>query len=243
MYKPFVANIAAMEKVDDHTIRFVLKAPNASFFTSTLAKINLIPKHVWEPILSGPQLQGKTAESYQEQLPIGSGPFKVARFRLQEEIVLERNALHWAAPKMDRWILRIVTNAEAAVGMLKRGEVNFLADYRGDPQILEDLARTEAAIVVAATVDMGFRFVAANLRRPPFDDVNFRKALMLAINRKLMAQAAWNGYAVPANSHVSAALPFWHKGEDFKSNLEEAKRLLEKAGYRLVAGKLHYPDG
>ena len=63
MYKPFVANIASMEKVDDRTIRFKLKAPNASFFTSTLAKINLIPKHVWEPILSGNQLQGKNAES------------------------------------------------------------------------------------------------------------------------------------------------------------------------------------
>ena len=242
MYKPFVANIAGMEKVDDQTIRFKLKAPNASFFTSTLAKINLIPKHIWEPILSA-QLQGKTAESYQEQLPIGSGPFKVVRFKLQEEILLERNTAHWSAPKMDRWILRIVTNTEAAVGMLKRGEVNFLSDYRGDPKVLEDLTKADTSIELAATVDMGFRFVAPNLRRPPFDDVNFRKALMLAINRNLMAQAAWNGYAVPANSHVSAALPFWHKGEQFAPNLEEAKKILEKSGYKLVGGKLHYPDG
>ena len=96
---------------------------------------------------------------------------------------------------------------------------------------------------IAATVDMGFRFVAPNLRRPPFDDVNFRRALGMTINRNLMAQAAWNGYAVPANSHVSAALPFWHKGEQHRANLEEAKKLLDKAGYRLVGGKLHYPDG
>ena len=243
MYKPFVANIASMEKLDERTIRFTLKTPNASFFTSTLAKVNLIPKHVWEPILSGPQLQGKTAESYQEPLPIGSGPFKVVRFKLQEEILLERNGAHWAAPKMRRWILRVVTNTEAAVGMLKRGEVNFLSDYRGDPKILEDLAKTDRAIEIAATVDMGFRFVAPNLRRPPFDDVAFRQALMLAINRQLMAQAAWNGYAIPANSHVSAALPFWHKGDAFQPNLEEAKRILERAGYTLVGGKLHYPDG
>src|SRR5262245_55505367 len=243
MYKPFVANIASIDKVDDRTIRFKLKTPNASFFTSTLAKINLIPKHVWEPILAGPQLQGKTAVSYQEQPPIGSGPFKVVRFKLQEEILLERNASHWSAPKMDRWILRIVTNTEAAIGMLKRGEVNFLSDYRGDPKILEAMARTAKAIEMAATVDMGFRFVAPNLRRPPFDDVSFRKALMLAINRNLMAQAAWNGFAVPANSHVSAALPFWHKGEQFKPDIEEAKRILDKAGYKLVGGKLHYPDG
>ncbi len=165
MYKPFVANIAGMEKVDDRTIRFKLKAPNASFFTSTLAKINLIPKHVWEPILSGNQLQGKNAEAYQEPQPVGSGPFKVVRFKLQEEILLEKNPSHWAAPKMDRWILRIVTNTEAAVGMLRRGEVNFLSDYRGDPKILDDIAKQQKDIEIASTVDMGFRFVAPNLRR------------------------------------------------------------------------------
>ncbi len=243
MYKPFVANIASMEKVDDKTLRFKLKNPNASFFTSTLAKINLIPKHVWEPILTGPTLQGKNAESYQEPQPIGSGPFKVVRFKVQEEILLEKNPTHWAAPKMDRWILRIVTNTEAAVGMLKRGEINFLSDYRGDPKILDDIAKTQKEIEIAATVDMGFRFVGINMRRPPFDELNFRKALSLVINRNVMAQAAWNGYAVPANSHVSAALPFWHKSEQFRPNIEEAKKILEKAGYKLVGGKLQYPDG
>ena len=243
MYKPFVANIASMEKIDATTMRFKLKSPNASFFTSVLSKINLVPKHVWEPILASDALKGKNAEAYQEQQPIGSGPFKVARFKLQEEVVLERNDKHWAAPKMDRWILRVVTNTEAAVGMLKRGEVTFLADYRGDPKILEDIAKAQPEVTVAATVDMGFRYLAPNLRRPPFDDINFRKALSLTVNRNLMVQAAYNGYAVPANSHVSSALPAWHKSEQFKPDLEAAKKILQTAGYKLVGGKLHYPDG
>ena len=98
-------------------------------------------------------------------------------------------------------------------------------------------------MTVAATVDMGFRYLAPNLRRPPFDDINFRKALSLTVNRNLMVQAAYNGYAVPANSHVSSALPAWHKSEQFKPDLEAAKKILQTAGYKLVAGKLHYPDG
>ena len=243
MYKPFVSNIATVEKIDDKSVRFKLKSPNGSFLTSVLSKINLIPKHVWEPILAGDTLKGKNAEAYQEPTPIGSGPFKVARFKLQEEIVLEKNAAHWSPPKMDRWILRVVTNTEAAVGMLKRGEINFMSDYRGDPKILDDIAKSQKDIEVSATVDMGFRFIAPNLRRPPFDDLNFRKALMLATNRNLIAQAAFNGYAVPANSHVSVALPAWYKGEQFKSSLQDAKALLVNAGYKLVDGKLHYPEG
>jgi peptide/nickel transport system substrate-binding protein len=241
MYRPFVASIASVTKKDDATVIFKLKAPNASFFTSSLAKINLIPKHVWEPILAG--LGDKNAESYQEQNPVGSGPFKVRSFKLQEEIVLERNADHWAAPKYDRWILRIVPNVEATLGMLRRGEITFIGEYRGDPQLLSNISKQQTEIEVAATVDMGFRFVAPNLRRPPFDDPKFRGALMAALNRNVFAQAAWNGFAVPANSHVSAALPFWHKSTPHRANIEEAKKMLKDAGYELVGGRLHYPTG
>jgi peptide/nickel transport system substrate-binding protein len=61
-----------------------------------------------------------------------------------------------------------------------------------------------------------------------------------------MAGAAWNGFAEPANSHVSPALPFWHRNgivEMLPSGLDAAQRLLQEAGYRVVNGRLHYPPG
>jgi peptide/nickel transport system substrate-binding protein len=242
MYKPFVTNIAAIEKVDGATLRFKLKQPSAAFLTSTLAKINLVPKAVWQAVLKSLEGSAQTAEQKQEEKPVGSGPFKVVRFALQEEIVLERNPQHWAAPKMERWILRIVTNTEAALGMLKRGEVNFLSDYRGDPKLLEEAAKQQKTIEVSSSIDMGFRFVGLNLRRPPFDDPAFRRALGLAVNRNLMVAAAWNGYAVPSGSVVSPSLAAWHKPEPLKANIDEAKKILAAAGYSLVSGKLHYPE-
>nr|WP_235913818.1 ABC transporter substrate-binding protein [Pseudoroseomonas coralli] len=245
MYKPFVGNIASVKATDDRTVRFVLKTPSAAFTTSTLAKINLVPKHVWAPILKGLEGKPENAETVQEEQPVGSGPFKVARFKLNEEIVLEANPDYWEKPKMDRWILRIITNTGAALGMLPRGELNFLTDYRGDPKLLTDMAKQNPNISVVATTDMGFRFVAPNERRQPFDDARFRRALSLAINRQLMAAAAWNGFATPANSFVSPALPYWSKPgiNDLKADMSEAKKLLEEAGYVVVRGKLHYPEG
>jgi peptide/nickel transport system substrate-binding protein len=245
MYRPFVADIAKMEKTDDRTVRFTLKQPNAAFVTASLAKINLIPKHVWEPVMK--ELMGKpeNAEALQNPSPIGSGPFKLVRARMQEEIVLDRNEKHWAAPKMERWILRIVPNPEATLGMLRKGELNFLADYGGDPEVLEKLAKENPQIVVKSEIDLGFEYVAFNLRRPPFDDADFRRALSLAIDRNVMVQAAWNGYAVKANSHVSPALKYWHEPsvDDFKTSIRAAKDALQKAGYRVVGGRLHYPAG
>ncbi|MCC7425728.1 MAG: twin-arginine translocation pathway signal protein [Alphaproteobacteria bacterium] len=244
-YKPFVENIKEVKATGPRTITFDLKEPQSPFLTSTLAKINLIPKHVWQPILDGLKGKPETVEQVQEERPIGSGPFKYVRWRTREEVVLERNPEHWAAPKMNRWILRIVPNQEATLGMLRRGELNFLGAYRGDPEVLVEMGKELSHIRVVSTTDMGFQFVAPNLRRKPFDDPAFRRALSTAINRTQMAQAAWNGFADPANSHVSNALPFWFNESTnwIGGDMAEARRILEQAGYRNIRGRLHYPAG
>ncbi len=245
MYKPFVSNIANVEAIDDSTVEFTLQQPSAAFLMTTLAKVNIIPKHVWEPILSDLSAKGENAETYQEAMPIGSGPFKFVSWRASEEVVLEANTDHFSAPKMNRWILRIVPNAEAALGMLRRGEINFLSDYAGDPKVLEQTA-AGAPIQVVSSTDIGFRFIGFNERRVPFGDAAFRRALSLSINRNLIAQAAYNGFAVPADSPVSVALAFWHDPatDELTTGTDVAKKILEDAGYTWDnKGALHYPEG
>jgi len=245
MYAPFVSGIESVEALDDSTVRFSLKQPSAAFLVTSLAKVNLVPEHIWGPIIADLVDDPDNAESYQEDMPIGSGPLSFVRWRASEEVVLEANADHFSAPSYDRWILRIVPNSEAALGMLRRGELNFLSAYAGDPQILVDTSQTEPIDVVAST-DIGFRFVGFNNRRAPFDDAAFRRALSLAVNRNLIAQAAYRGFAVPSNSPVSPALPFWHEESvmNFETGIDLAKSILEEAGYTTdSAGRLQYPDG
>ncbi|HEX5078514.1 MAG TPA: ABC transporter substrate-binding protein [Geminicoccaceae bacterium] len=245
MYKPFVEDITSVEAVDEHTVRMTLAKPNAAFLTSTLAKINLIPKHVWAPILADLVNKPENAEQIVEESRIGSGPFKYADWTLQQQVVLEANKDHWAAPKMDRWILRIIPNVEAALGMLRSGEVNFMSDYTGDPQILIDIAQQDGDLEIVDSVDIGFQFLGFNLRRPPFDNVHFRRALSFAVPRELMVAAAWNGFSVPSNSVVSPALPFWYNESvlPIETGPKVAKAELAEGGFELIDGRLHYPDG
>ena len=63
---------------------------------------------------------------------------------------------------------------------------------------------------MSEALDLGFKFIAYNERRPPFQDVAFRQALSAVIDRKLLAEDAWGGAAVPANSWISPALAVWH---------------------------------
>ncbi len=247
MFKPFVGNVAKVEGTGGNAVRITLKRPDAAFLSTTLSKLYLAPKHVWTPILAG--LQGKNAESVQEEHPVGSGPYKMVRFNLAEEAVLEANADHWAKPQAARWIYRVIPNVEATLGALKRNEINFLADYTGDPQLLYELVKSMPALKIDKAVDLGMQFLAYNERRPPFNDVAFRQALSAAIDREEMANDAWGGAGVPANSHVSPALKFWHddgiekKVPGGDGNIDAAKKILKDAGYVLVDGKLHYPAG
>ena len=247
MYKPFVANIANVQATGADTLRVTLKTPDAAFLVSTLAKLNLAPKHVWEPIFESLKGKPETAESIMEATPVSSGPYRLTKAKLNEEIVLEANADHWAKPKAARWIMRIQPNTEAALGALRSGEINFLSDYNGDPQLLRDIAKANPAIKIAEALDMGFKFIAYNHRRQPFDNTAFRKALSASIDRELLAEDAWGGAAVPSNSWVSPALAFWHdQGIEKRvpgGNVAAAKQILKDAGYVLVNGRLHYPAG
>lgn len=247
MFKPFVANIANVQATGTDTLRVTLKKPDAAFLISTLAKLNLAPKHVWEPIFESLKGKPETAESIMEANPVSSGPFRLTKAKLNEEIVLEANPDHWAKPKAARWIMRIQPNTEAALGALRSGEINFLADYNGDPQLLRNVAKANPAIKMAEALDIGFKFIAYNNRRQPFDNAAFRRALSASIDRELLAEDAWGGAAVPSNSWISPALAFWHDTGIEKrvpgGNVAAAKQILKDAGYVLVNGRLHYPAG
>jgi peptide/nickel transport system substrate-binding protein len=249
MYKPFVAPIESVTATGDNTLEFKLLEPFAAFLTSGLSKLNLIPKHVWEPVLADLEEQGINAEQYQEETPIGSGPFKYVNWARNQEIILEANPDHFAPPKMTRWIMRDMPNVAAALGGLQSGEINFISEYTGDPLLLQQAAESSGgAIQLVSTIVVGFRFLAPNHRRPPFGDAAVRRAMATAIGRdQIRINIYKDVFATNADSHVSKALEAWHAPglpEFGPSDVEGARAILEEAGYEWDAdGFLMYPEG
>lgn len=246
MYKPFVDNIESIEIVNDTTLLFNLKKAFAAFETATLAKMNIIPKHVWESILEDLEASPDNVESIQEEIPIGSGPYKYSSWKFSEEVVLDKYAEHFTVPKMEKWIIRFIPNMEATLGMIQNGEINFLATYLGDSQLLQQKVEENPDLTMISSIDLGFRYFAFNHRRPPFDDIAFRRAIAAVTDRDIIVAAVWKGFAVSGDSVISPALEFWKKDNlNLPSGgVEEAKQILKEAGYNLdEKGKLMYPEG
>jgi peptide/nickel transport system substrate-binding protein len=247
MYKPFVSGIKEVTAIGDNQVQFRLSQPNAAFETSSLAKLNLIPQHIWDPVLKDLEAKGINAEKYQEDQPVGSGPFKFVNWKRSEEIVLRANQDHFDAPKMQRWILRDLPNVSAAVGALQNGEINFLSDYTGDPVLLKETVEQNKKLSLTSTIVVGFRFLAPNERRAPFDDPAFRRALATAVAKDQVLQNIYHGFATAADSHVSKALEFWHAPglpDLSKGDIAGARKILSDAGYEWdPEGHLLYPKG
>ena len=130
--------------------------------------------------------------------------------------------------------------------MIQSGEINFLASYNGDGSLLQQKVDESANLEMVYSTDLGFRFFASNLRRAPFSDVAFRKALASVIDREYIAQVIYKGFAVEGDSIISPALDYW-KNTDLNyptGGAGAAMELLKEAGYEWDKdGQLLYPEG
>lgn len=234
MYKPFVDIIENITIVNDHELVFELHEPWSAFETATLAKLNIVPKHIWEPILDDLVDKPENLETHQEETPIGSGPYTFHNWKSQEEVVLNAYSDHFAEPKMDRWIMRVVPNMEATLGMIQNGEINFLAAYTGDGDLLTQTVEEGNHLEMVSSVDLGFRFFAVNHRLEPFDDLAFRQAMQALIDKNRITQIVWKGHAEPADSVITPTLEFWKNDsiETPTGGVNEAINILKEAGYQ-----------
>ena len=245
-YYPFARNVANIEIIDDLNVRYTLHTPSAAFETSSLAKLNLIPEHVWRPIIDDLLTKDDAdVDSIQEDIPIGSGPFKYVAFDVNEFVLLEAFDDHWARPKIDAWLMNVLPNQEATLGQIQSGEMNFLWEWPGDPGVLQDIVDSNEQLDLFSAISIGFQYFAFNVRYEPFDNVNFRQAVAHVIPQQFIIDNIYNGFAAPADSFVSAALEYWRQCEDLPTydySIEGARQLLADAGYSWDDdGRLHYP--
>lgn len=236
-----LAQVKAAEAQGPDKVRITLEKPYAPLFSVTFTQVPILPKHIWDGLTD--RLKLKSPAEWDNAQMIGSGPFKFSAFRQGQELVLVKNPDHWQAPKVDRLILRLFSSAESRFLAMKKGEVHFHESKGLTPsQNIE--AKTDPTFSIISEPGADIRWLDFNMTRLPFQDYNFRKALVTAVDFGTIETDILKGQGSRGMGFVPPGNTFWHdpKAEYPAFSINAAKEILKAAGYEWDAnGRLLYP--
>jgi peptide/nickel transport system substrate-binding protein len=233
---PFQAMFAPVERVDTPTPQIAIirmSQPHPAILLAMAPPFcPIIPKHVFG--------DGADVRTHpKNNLPVGSGPYKVVSFNPREAIVLERYPGYFFKdrPAFERVIFRMIPDNAAQALALEKGEVDLLPGSVTLSQFGQ-LAKAKDVVLSRkggeAIGPLGW--LAFNLKRKPFDDVRVRQAIAHAIDKDFIVKALHQGNTKVATGPIAPGSPFYSdKVERYPLDLKKAAALLDAAGLK--------PDG
>ncbi len=214
--------VESMSAPDDSTVVISLKQPSPNLLVSIAGfkGMAIVPREIVE--------NGSIGTN-----PVGTGPFRFVSRSPDEGIVLEKNPDYWRAdegfPKLEGIRFVQIPDAGTKLTALRTGEVHWIDAV--PPQDIESLA-AESGITVGRVPGGDYHYFALNQNRAPFDDARVRRALAMAIDRDVIAEAAQFGAATANQTAIPASNAAWYF--DYApyraADVDGAKALLEQAG-------------
>jgi peptide/nickel transport system substrate-binding protein len=230
---------AISANANDVTMQF--SAPNVPFAIS-IAQTEIVPEHLWSAIADpskDPNIK-----------PVGTGPFMLDAFA-PTQYSLKKNPTYWQADKIAP--AEVLFPAQASNQSTNQLDVasgkfdwsyNFLPDVK-TTYVARDPAHNQYWFPPGGTIGLYL-----NLTKAPYNNVNFRTGLSLALDRTTIATKAVNGYLDQA-SMSGLILPNLKKWLDpslpNQGNVAQDKpaamAAFAQAGYTSQGGKLVGKDG
>lgn len=221
---------------DDSTLEVHLSSP-CPYFGSLAAFATLSPVQQATVEANG-DAWAVDASTY-----ISNGSFYISEWVPGSYIMCTKNPYYWNADavKLDAIKFNLIEDANASYSAYQTGEVLFIKDVP-----TEEIPSLEGNPEFHVDPIIGTYYLSLNTQKAPFDDVNVRKALSLAIDREYVANTLMQGTYSPASNFMG---PGWidtdgsqfmdnaNGGQPYidttnhEANVEEAKKLLAEAGY------------
>lgn len=227
-------SVSGIQALDRSTVRITLAHPSPNFLQI------IAHSGCW----IYPQELVDTYGGDLMQHAIGTGPFRLKVARPGESIVLERNARYWdhdasgqQLPYLDGVRVTLVQDKDREIDEFLRGRLSMVLDV--------SLSRVD---VLADSVDntgkprfqtrsvpaLAVQFFGLNATKPPFNDVRVRRAVAMAIDRRVLVDSVLRSLAVEADHGIVAPGLSGYPYElvpGVPYDPEGARRLLAEAGY------------
>jgi len=239
-------DVDRMRKIDDDTVKLVLKRPNVSILTS------LALYRVSETV------SPTNAEKYQGDAfkhPCGTGPFKFVEWVKSDHVTLEANEDYWQErAKLNQLIFKIIPDASARLMALEVGEVQGMelpnpADFDRIKTNKDLVLMTQPGMNVGyLAMNTGYGYVDENknnirdndseplVKTPgyfePLTKKKVRQAINMAIDKQAIVDNIYMGSAIKAKTGMPPfMLGYKDDIDDYPYDPERAKELLAEVGY------------
>ena len=219
------AVIKDIVKVDDSTVRFDLNMPSS-----------VLPSVVGSGYfgIASPTAIKKDGAKYgtPASTPVGTGPFSFVSWKTGDRVTLKANAGYWGTkPKVANLVIRSIKDASQRLNELKAGTIDFTADLSPD-NLKEVSADKNLAAVKKPSFNVGF--LSLNNSNQYLKNDKVRMAISMAINKKAIVEAFWNGLAVSSASFLPPTFDWANSKNvpaDYTFDPAAAKKMLADAGY------------
>ncbi len=217
--------LKSLDKIDDHTVRFVLNEPNAPFVANLAMDFASIQSKEYAD-----QMLKAGKPELIDQEPIGTGPFEFVQYVKDATIRYKAFAAYFGTkPKVDTLVFSISKDPAVRVAKLKANECQVAFGPR--PADLPDL-KADKNLTVLAQSGLNIGYIGMNTKKKPFDDVRVRKAMTMVIDQKSILDAVYQGSGQPAKNLIPPTMWSYNdKVPAYKMDIAGAKKLLAEAGY------------
>ncbi|MFQ5520362.1 MAG: ABC transporter substrate-binding protein [Candidatus Methylomirabilia bacterium] len=200
------ADAVAVTAKDDMTLIVELEHPTP-FFLDLMAFFTYYP--VRKDVLEKYGSQWTLPEHH-----VGNGPFKLKEWVTNDYLLLERNPNYWDADRVKQQRIKFLPtqNVTTAFNLYDKEECDIITAVP-----LEFIEKLIKRPDFHSTTYLGTYFYSFNVTKKPLDDRRVRKALALAINRRLIVERITKGGQKPAYHYVPPVFPgFRHRRFDEK---------------------------
>jgi peptide/nickel transport system substrate-binding protein len=217
-YGGFSRFIDKVEAVDDYTVKFTFKQPDAQF----------LPVHPM--IVASKSYFDRVGEAEFVKHPVGTGPYKIAEYRPAESLDLVAFDDYWGAkPQIKKAHFVFVKDDNTRIAKLQAGEVDMImaASYAAY-DTLQKAGFNLVKLPVHPTQSVQFQFTNT---KTPWHDVRIRQAMAYAIDKNAIVKGLLHGIPYDYPRLMPDEVGYSSKLMDYKYDPKKAKQLENEAGY------------